>query len=223
MGYEIDFLAVGDKKSGDAITLRFGNLHGRRDEQVVIVVDGGYADTGRAVVDHLRANYGTTQVDLVVSTHPDGDHAAGLETVLTECQVGCLWMHQPWNHTEDIAKMFQHGRVTDTSVSEALRKSLDDARALERIAVSRKIPIIEPFTGTRDASGRVYVIGPTQEFYESLLPDFRCTPVPAQAGILTKFAERMGDAVKNLAEDWTSKPWTTPGRRALKITLEQFS
>jgi hypothetical protein len=31
MGYEIDFLGVGEEsKSGDAIAIRFGNLHGAR-------------------------------------------------------------------------------------------------------------------------------------------------------------------------------------------------
>ena len=41
MGYEVDFLPVGDgEKSGDAISLRFGNLFGGRNEQVVIIIDG---------------------------------------------------------------------------------------------------------------------------------------------------------------------------------------
>ena len=34
MGYEIDILAVGEgERSGDAMAVRFGNLHGRPDEQ----------------------------------------------------------------------------------------------------------------------------------------------------------------------------------------------
>jgi beta-lactamase superfamily II metal-dependent hydrolase len=118
-----------------------------------------------------------------VSSHSDGDHAAGLETVLNECEVGCLWMHRPWNHTDDIAKMFSDGRVTDNSVGEALRKSLDEARTLERIALSRRIPIIEPFAGVRDASGAVVVLGPSLSFYESLLPCFRAVPEPIAPAI----------------------------------------
>lgn len=39
MGFEIDFLPVGEEgKSGDAIALRFGNLFGQRSEQMVVVI-----------------------------------------------------------------------------------------------------------------------------------------------------------------------------------------
>src|SRR5579863_1864332 len=141
MGYEIDFLPVGKDKSGDAILVRYGNLHGPRTEQKVILIDGGYLETGKAIVAHLAKYYGTTEIDLVISTHPDQDHVGGLETVLNECTVGQLWMHQPWNHTKDIADMFVHGHVTDLSVKTALRKSLDEAHDLEAIARNRRIPI----------------------------------------------------------------------------------
>ena len=41
-GFEIDFLPVGDKsKSGDAICMRWGNLHDPL-KQNVMVVDGGF-------------------------------------------------------------------------------------------------------------------------------------------------------------------------------------
>lgn len=204
LGYEIDFLPVGEERSGDAITLRFGNVLGQRDEQVVVVIDGGFADTGKRVVEHLRAHYKTDRVDLVVSTHPDADHAAGLETILKECKVGCLWMHQPWNHTEDIAKMFVDGRVTDKSVREALRKSLDEARALERIAKNRNIPIVEPFMGVRDASGCIVVLSPSVQFYEGLLPGFRGTPEPVAQppGLLTKALREAAEVIKKIAERW---------------------
>ena len=49
MGYEIDFLPVGDgARSGDAIALRYGNLEGTRAEQTVVVIDGGFTDDGRS-------------------------------------------------------------------------------------------------------------------------------------------------------------------------------
>ena len=100
MGYEIDFLPVGEgEKSGDAIALRFGNLHGNRDEQTVVVIDGGFKGTGEKLVEHIRHYYGTDDVDLVISTHSDADHVSGLTVVLEELRVGHLWMHQPWNRT----------------------------------------------------------------------------------------------------------------------------
>ena len=42
-----------------AIALRYGNLYGPREEQTVIVIDGGFADSGEALVKHVRDYYGT--------------------------------------------------------------------------------------------------------------------------------------------------------------------
>ena len=108
----------------------------------------------------------------MVSTHPDDDHASGLAEVIEHLNVGALWIHQPWNHTEDISKMFKDGRVTDMSVREAIRKSLDAARSVEQLAKKRGVPITEPFAGTC-AADPVHVIGPTLDYYETLLPGFR--------------------------------------------------
>ena len=89
MDYEIDLLAVGEEsKGGDAIAVRYGEFAGSREQQTVIVIDGGYADTGQILVDLIRTRYGTTHVDLVLSTHPDRDHVTGLEVVLKQLSVG---------------------------------------------------------------------------------------------------------------------------------------
>ena len=112
MGYEIDFLPVGTGEcSGDAIALRFGSLQGSRNEQTVIVIDGGYKEDGEKLIEHIKTFYGTGSVDLVISTHPDNDHSSGLAAVLEELKVGRLWMHKPWEHTDDIARMFHDGRL----------------------------------------------------------------------------------------------------------------
>src|SRR5262249_22183261 len=113
MGYEIRFFPVGTgERSGDAIVARFGNLFGQRNEQTIVVIDGGYADDGKAIVEYIKKTFNTSYVDLLVSTHPDADHAAGLAVVLEELRVNALWMHLPWNHCDDISKMFKDGRVT---------------------------------------------------------------------------------------------------------------
>ena len=51
MEYEIDFLSVGNgEKSGDAIAIRCGNiLDGNSSEQRIIVIDGGYKETGEVL------------------------------------------------------------------------------------------------------------------------------------------------------------------------------
>ncbi len=205
MGYEIDFLPVGEgEQSGDAIALRFGELDGERSQQTVIVVDGGFKESGEEFIKHVKKYYFTSRVDLVVSTHPDADHAGGLEVVLEELEVGRLWMHQPWNHTDDIARMFKDGRVTDETVRKALRRSLDTARGLERLAEKKGIPIVEPFAGLTDNTGCLRVLGPTEDFYESLLPDFRGTPEPKEGvGVIKKVAAEAREIICKVAERWS--------------------
>ena len=117
MGYEVDFLGVGsESKSGDAIVIRFDNLHGTRNEQTVVIIDGGFSDTGAELVEHIRKYFGTETVDLVISSHPDQDHINGLESVLNELQVKELWLHQPWLHNHKLANEFADGRLTDNSL-----------------------------------------------------------------------------------------------------------
>ncbi|WP_219909297.1 hypothetical protein [Photobacterium iliopiscarium] len=82
MGYEIDVLAVGEKSnSGDAITIRYGDLFGGRESQTVIVIDGGYKADGGKLVAHIKEHYDTEKVDLVISTHPDQDHIKTISMV----------------------------------------------------------------------------------------------------------------------------------------------
>lgn len=133
MGYEIDFLPVGkENKSGDAIAIRFGNLYGTREEQAVVVIDGGFAPDGEALVNHILKYYKTDLVDIVIATHPHNDHISGLKTVLEKMRVQALLMHKPWasTHTNNISRWFIDGRVTDNSVREAQRiiKYLDRFR-----------------------------------------------------------------------------------------------
>lgn len=211
MGYEVDFLPVGDgEKSGDAIAFRVGDLCSDPPEQIVVVVDGGFEETGKQLVNHIKKYYKTDQVDIVISTHPDADHSSGLKIVLEEMKVGELWMHQPWNHTKDIADMFIDGRVTDKGVREKLRKALDDARELEKIADRKEIPIFEPFAGMVDVNGIITVVGPTKEYYESLLPEFRSTPQP-KVGFLERAIEAGVGLLAKVAESWGIETLTDAG------------
>jgi len=77
IGYEVDFLPVGDgEKCGDAIAFRFGRLLANPPQQTVVVIDGGFKDSGAALVQHIRDYYKTENVAAVISTHPDNDHAS---------------------------------------------------------------------------------------------------------------------------------------------------
>lgn len=186
MGFEIAFLPVGDgETSGDAIAIRFGDLLSNPPRQVVIVIDGGFESSGTALVQHIRTHYQTNQVNLLVSTHPDKDHINGLRVVLHEMEVLRLWMHRPWLYAGPISTLCKDRRTTPTSLREAMCEDLEAAYELEQDALER-IPgdrIEEPIAGESAlvwpdvAEGQLTVLGPTRDYYESLVTDF--TSVPA--------------------------------------------
>jgi beta-lactamase superfamily II metal-dependent hydrolase len=205
IGYEIDFLPVGDgEKSGDAIAMRWGYLQDTN-RQKVIIIDGGFRDSGEALVEHIRKYYGTNQVYCIFCSHPDRDHVSGLLPVIENLTVQNLMMHRPWNHTKGIRDWFKDGRVTDNSVKEKLKDSLEFAYQLELTASGKKIPICEPFTSKLIDMGfnsTLQILGPTVDYYESLLPCFRGTPEPKE----TAFESVFNKAV-NFAADAIS--WVT--------------
>jgi len=178
MDYEMDFIGVGqESKSGDAIALRWGNLAGDRTDQRVVLIDGGFKESGQHIVDHVKTHYRTDAVDLVVSTHPDQDHVNGLHVVLEQLHVGQLWIHKPWEHNHGLAEQFVDGRVTDRSLGIRLQESLDSAYELVEKAEARGITTLEPFAGVSLYNEREFLIlGPTKEYYESLIPDFDGMP-----------------------------------------------
>jgi beta-lactamase superfamily II metal-dependent hydrolase len=183
IGYEIDFLPVGEgSRSGDAITLRWGKLHSVPPQQTVVVIDAGFAANGDQVVNHVKKYYKTDTVDLVVSTHPHVDHIGGLETVIKELKVRQLAMHCPWltTHTSGISDLFVNGRVSDKSVRDSLKEGIDDAFTLAQLAKTKGISLVEPFAGlSMDvSSGKFQILGPSEAYYESLIPQFRVTPAP---------------------------------------------
>lgn len=208
MGYEVDFLGVGKEssKSGDAICIRFGNLTGLREQQTVVVIDGGFQETGAEVVEHVRTHFGTDRVDLVISTHPDQDHINGLATVIEELEVGELWIHKPWDHNVGLADKFHDGRITDNSITERLKKNLEAACALTKAAENKGITVREPFTGLSFAGGAVKVLGPSLSYYEELIPEFDGMPKVKVEKSLLELAvvafREAARAVKRVLAEW---------------------
>lgn len=202
MAYEIDYIPVGDgEKGGDAIALRFGNLEGSRDEQSVVVIDGGFKESGEQLVTHIKTYYGTDHINLVVSTHPDADHASGLSVLLENMTVGQLAMHRPWEHAAEIKSFFKNGRITTSGLEEKLEKSLQNASDLEAIANKKHVQIVEPFQGITGFNGALRILGPSQEYYEALLANFRSTPEPIRSlgifGPVQKAAEEVARRVRD--------------------------
>ncbi len=175
MAYELEFHPVGSgANSGDAITVRY--LAGT--EWRVIVVDGGYQDTGEMIVEHIRRQYGTNTVEHVVSTHPDNDHISGLRAVISQLDVQNLWMHVPELHAQNLINFFHDPRWTLDGLRGDLRRSYPIVTELIELATIRGTTLNAPFQGAK--IGPFTVLSPSVAMYEGLLPQFRDTPKPAQ-------------------------------------------
>ncbi len=198
---EIDFLAVGNgEQSGDAIAIRYGDFDDTS-KQYVIVVDGGTIDSGKEIIKLIKETYKTNYIDLVISTHPDGDHASGLREILKDedFTIAKLWMHRPWEHSEEIKHLFVDGRITDNSLSERLQNAYNYAFECEEIASEKEIDIEEPFSGKSFDNGKLIVLGPDEDYYLELIPDFNKSPV-AKESVFEKAFSGIKDVVNWVIE-----------------------
>lgn len=188
--FEIDFLEVHTAKSGDAIGIRY-NISG----QVYIhVVDGGYAATGEDLVAHINQYYGwPTYIDHVVVTHPDQDHAEGLQTILERFGVRALWMLLPWNYVDHLIARFD--RFTNPeSLKRRLREAYPYLAELEKIAHRKGIPIYEPFQGVQ--IGAFTVLAPSRVRYLDLVITSAKTPKEAEDSLLATMERVLKDAAR---------------------------
>jgi beta-lactamase superfamily II metal-dependent hydrolase len=172
-GYYVDFIAVGDgERSGDAISVLYITDAGARR---VMVIDGGDKAAGRKLVDRIRRYYNTNRVDYLVNTHPDADHASGLEIILEEMEVGQVWIHQPWKYPEHIYPWCQDGRITPNSLRERLCDALGHAYRVFELASEKGIPVYEPYQGARIGE-YFWVASPSHHWYLDIIPHFDKSP-----------------------------------------------
>ena len=230
LAFELDFHAVGSgEKSGDAITIRYGRLNSTTNfSQKVIVIDGGTLDSGKKLVDHIKTHYKTETVDLVVNTHPDNDHCSGLREVLNNLNVKELWVHTPWNYAKDFVDLFKDGRITDNSLKEKLKEGLNIAHELEQLAKEKKILVKEPYTGLSFDGGVLQILGPSENYYTELLPNFRSTPAPIEESAISKAFTAVKDAIKWVTESMDKETLnelgeTSPENNSSAISLFNYS
>jgi beta-lactamase superfamily II metal-dependent hydrolase len=197
MSYEVDVRAVGEEsKSGDAIALRFGDLTSSRSQNVV-VIDGGFASSAADVTNFLDEFYDTDDIDLMISTHPDGDHTAGLIPLVENLKVGELWMHRPWQYESEVYSYVLKGS-SNRAFSESMKRALSTAWELEKVAKRKGVTIVEPFEGLTWGDGALHVLGPSQEYYSELARDFGTTAVEALAAKLKAVVTTMKERVVDL-------------------------
>jgi beta-lactamase superfamily II metal-dependent hydrolase len=133
----------------------------------VVVIDGGFSDTGDALAEHIRDYYDTSYIDLMISTHPDADHINGMARLMEQMTVGELLVHRPRLHVDSVA---------DFSNIEAIDN-------LIKLAESTGVTVNEPFTGLTRFGGQIRILGPTQAWYEELIAE---SLAAERAGLLAK-------------------------------------
>ncbi|MDE0014436.1 MAG: MBL fold metallo-hydrolase [Candidatus Poribacteria bacterium] len=175
--FEIDFLDVDAKDSGDAIPLRYKI----GDETRIHVTDGGFQKTGDKVVEHINKYYDDPDtIDAVIVSHPDGDHAGGVRTVLEEFEVSELWMLRPWDYVDELIDRFARFKNKE-NLKKRLKEIYPNIAALEDIAEEEEIPIYEPFQGEK--IGDFFVLAPTKDRYLDLIVESEKTPQAVQENI----------------------------------------
>jgi len=199
--FEIDFLGVETKKSGDAIALRYE----KDGAHYIHVVDGGYATTGETLRNHIVTYYGNpSYIHHVVATHNDGDHARGLVAILEHFDVGVLWMLRPWLYADELIGRFETYTSVDRLRS-ALRTAYGNLAALEDIALRKGIEIREPFQGA--SIGAFRVMAPTRARFMDLVVTSNKTPEAkgedsGLGGFFTTLVEKAKSAVAYVRAAW---------------------
>ena len=175
--FEIDFLDVEAKDSGDAIPLRYKIGYETR----IHVTDGGFQKTGDKVVEHIEKYYDNPDtIDAVIVSHSDRDHAGGLCTVLENFEVSELWMLRPWLYADELIDQFAYYRNLE-NLANKLKEIYSNISELEEIAEEKDIPIFEPFQG--ENIGDFTVLAPTKERYLELVVESEKTPKPAKKAV----------------------------------------
>lgn len=211
MHCEIEFLPVGmGSKAGDAIVVRYGYDHDFK----LMLIDGGHANTGEEIIEHLRDNFGAEATfEHVLLTHSDADHASGLRAVLENVSVSNLWLHIPWLLAEESRHLFKNKQWTEDRLKAAIKAEYDIVSEVVDLAVAQGTTLYYPFQGAN--IGPFRVCSPTQYVYKYLLPQFEKTPDPDQAAIevagmwirkesaVTKIVE----AARAAIQSWTTESW----------------
>lgn len=161
--YDLDFLAVGDKTSGDAIFIRTKRTH---QKQIINLVDGGYSGTAENITQFMHKWYDTNVIDNMILTHGDKDHISGLIKILEsgEINVKILWAVFPWDYAEDlIYGEYFNNRNGVKWLQDELKRQYSSLSTLEELAKKNGIPIRTPFAGC--SIGEFKVLSPTKDFY----------------------------------------------------------
>ncbi|MBT4968594.1 MAG: MBL fold metallo-hydrolase [Bacteroidetes bacterium] len=173
--FEVDFLNTGNGKSGDAIPIRYSIGNNIR----IHVVDGGFQETGEKLVEHINKYYNSpAQIDSVIVTHPDGDHAGGLRALFDNFEINELWMLRPWLYADELIDRFSRFTSVE-NLKKRFKELYPNIAKLEELAEENDVPIFEPFQGNQ--IGDFIVLAPSKDRYLDLIVESEKTPEAIKA------------------------------------------
>ena len=187
--YEIDML---DVKSADAFLIHFWDKN--TNYEYVVLIDGGNYQDGTRIANFIRKHYGRNKnIDLVICSHCDKDHFGGITYLLEQqrdngkdnMNIGQIWINDPAKHVPNGEIKWSQKMSYSTKLVKA--RSVYDLGEhdnlldiIESLQQQKKISWFEPFSNPHTfgqisecADGLFKIIGPTVEYYTSLVPDFR--------------------------------------------------
>lgn len=171
----IDMLSVGN---ADAIIVW---LKDQQNNSYVIVIDGGNKKDGEKVISHLEKYIlgskasGKIAPDLLISTHHDKDHIGGLIEVVNHYKgnIGEVWVNNPAEHMGNLAYGFLKESFASKSAFkqyQVIQESLTNLDDFITVVDKYKIPRYDALSGRSKHDGIIQILGPSKEFYKSLLP-----------------------------------------------------
>jgi beta-lactamase superfamily II metal-dependent hydrolase len=180
---EIDVLpASSGERGADSILLRFES--GRKQaftaaHQKIVLIDGGYRETAPRIATHVQQIYKSDRIHWAVCTHPDADHINGIIALLEDnlLTIDNLCVHDPWKHAYTLSRRRRSGGtlLSDAFSASALDKNLTALDDLLDVAARKSVHIHNLFAGSTIFDA-LTVLGPTQEYYRSLIGQFPGMP-----------------------------------------------
>lgn len=174
--FEIDML---DVKAADAFLIHAFTKHEGVEYEYVVLVDAGNEGDGKKILNHINTYYNQKYVDLAICTHCDSDHYGGFKELIAEhnkrisgFEIKQFWVHDPYLHVDvDDVKYVRNEQTLRQRLNAAY--AFNDGSSLLDLLDKANITREEPFTGKEYGPLNIFVLGPDEDYYESLIPDFR--------------------------------------------------